>query len=175
MAIGTPVTIGFAFPLTGTLDITAFGGLNAPQASGNISVSYGFSGPNTPGINGCYVLGAVNSGCSTDASILFGSFTADVGDSLSVAVQMLGMAQVQASANYPTEFPDAGASVGSVTGDFSHTLLTFLTPLDSSVSLLSSSGHDYTQPTNGIPEPATLALFGIGLAGIAFLRRRKLG
>lgn len=30
-----------------------------------------------------------------------------------------------------------------------------------------------SQPPNGVPEPGTLALFGIGIAGLGFLRRRK--
>jgi hypothetical protein len=35
-------------------------------------------------------------------------------------------------------------------------------------------GNPATEPPTGVAEPATLALFGLGLAGLAFARRRKI-
>jgi hypothetical protein len=175
LPIGTPVAIAFALPLSGTMDIVSgdTSNLNAAAVHGNLVVSYGFAGPGFS-ISDCWFAGTDSSSCSTDASVLSGTFVADVGDLFSITEGLDGRALVTAVASYPIQ-SGGGTSSGSVVGDFSHTLLTYLTPADSSVSLVASSGHDYAQPTNGIPEPATLALFAIGLAGVAFSRQRNLG
>ena len=171
---GTPVSIAFAMPLNGTLGIVSGdpNDLNTAFVHGNVAVRYGFAGPGFS-VSDCWSAGTDFLGCSTDASVLSGTFVADVGDLFSITEGLDGSALVTAVARYSIQ-SGGGISHGEVVGDFAHTLLTFLTPLDPSVTLLSSSGHDYLQPTNGVPEPMTIALIGIGLAGVAFSRRRDI-
>ena len=66
-------------------------------------------------------------------------------------------------------FLDQG--VHSATADFSHTLLIHLAPQVDGLGLSSGSGYDYVNVAS-VPEPTTYALFGIGLLGLGFIRRR---
>ena len=67
----------------------------------------------------------------------------------------------------PTAFADSGAAAFSATGLFSATLQTVLTH-----TRVGTSSYDFALR---VPEPGTLALLGLGLAGLGFGVRRKAG
>ena len=63
---------------------------------------------------------------------------------------------------------------GSIFGEFSDIILTGL-PQGSTFDLFTEGGQFLIGNIEAadVPEPATLALFGVGLSGLAYLRRRR--
>lgn len=67
------------------------------------------------------------------------------------------------------------AALGRVGNDFTLTLLASDCPYGGHAGYAYLDGFGAKPPTPGVPEPASLALFGLGAASLALLRRRKNG
>lgn len=94
-----------------------------------------------------------------------GTYTLTLNTVVGHELAISGMLYAQASVS-------SSARTGrSAEADFAHSAYYMLAPSVQGLNALGASGHDYA--VSAVPEPATAALWGLGLAGAAAWRRRR--